>query len=94
MCTCQYQPLYIQVHMCYLSGCRTCMYVCDVYMYILTPTTSSGTLRFKDNHINNHSIVYNCFFAETGQATTPHHDITLHVVLKVGTQVTAGGFPG
>ena len=38
-------------------------------------------------------VVYNCFFVETGQASTHQHDVILHAVWKKGTWVTAGGFP-
>ena len=40
------------------------------------------------------AVEYNCFFAETAQAMTLLRDFTMHAVLKVGKQVTAGGFPG
>ena len=38
-------------------------------------------------------VVYNCFFVETGQATTHWRDVISHSVWKNGTWVTAGGFP-
>ena len=38
-------------------------------------------------------VVYNCFFVETGQATTHQCDVISHSVWKNGTWVTAGGFP-
>ena len=34
------------------------------------------------------------FFAEIAQAMTRRHNVTLHAVFKVQTQVTAGGFLG
>ena len=35
-----------------------------------------------------------CFCAETGPAMTRRFEFILHAVLKVGTWVTAGRFPG
>ena len=37
-------------------------------------------------------VVYNCFFAETGQATTHRRDIILHAVGKLGMWVNGGSF--
>ena len=38
-------------------------------------------------------VVYNCFFAETGQAMMHWGNFNLHAVCKMRTWVTVGGFP-